>query len=84
MASADGSLKPCPPAAPAGAGEGDAGGFVFDVAVEAAGAAGADGVADVCAGVEGAALLDAAAGAALGWEQVSQSINVHGSIGYDG
>ena len=66
IVSADGSLNPCPPAAPAGAGEGVAGAFVVEVPVDAAGAAGAEGVDDVWAGVEGAALLVAAAGVGFG------------------
>lgn len=71
IASADGSLNPCPPVVPAGAGEGVAGAFVFEVPVGAAGAAGAAGVDDVWAGVAGAALLDVAAGAGFGYKLVN-------------
>ena len=88
IASADGSLNPCPPGAPldaplgapAGAGEGVAGAVVFDVPVEAAGAAGAEGVVDVWAGVEGAALFDAAAGTGFGWGVISISDLVDGAV----
>jgi hypothetical protein len=63
MVRAEGSLKLGPDACVAGAGEGVAGAFC-DVADEAAGAGGAAGVsATALAGVDGAALLEAAADA---------------------
>jgi hypothetical protein len=66
----DGSLKLRSVAAAAGAGDGVAGGFAEGTNA-GAGAAGAEGVwAGSRAGVDGAALLDEAPGAALGWREL--------------